>query len=225
MAVEVLRMEGITKIYGNGFVANKNVTFWLNKGEILALVGENGAGKTTLMKVLFGLENPQSGQVFMDGEPLKILNPLDAISKGIGMVHQHFMLLPSLTVAENVVLGIEPMKNGFFDFKKAVEMTREVAEKYKFDIDPLMKVADLSVGQMQKVEIMKVLIKGAKIIIMDEPTAVLTPQETEELFEQLILLRENGHSIIFISHKLEEVKRSEERRVGKECRSRWSPYH
>ena len=202
MAVEVLRMEGITKIYGNGFVANKNVTFWLNKGEILALVGENGAGKTTLMKVLFGLENPQSGQVFMDGEPVKILNPLDAISKGIGMVHQHFMLLPSLTVAENVVLGIEPMKNGFFDFKKAVEMTREVAEKYKFDIDPLMKVADLSVGQMQKVEIMKVLIKGAKIIIMDEPTAVLTPQETEELFEQLILLRENGHSIIFISHKL-----------------------
>ena len=182
MAVEVLRMEGITKIYGNGFVANKNVTFWLNKGEILALVGENGAGKTTLMKVLFGLENPQSGQVFMDGEPVKILNPLDAISKGIGMVHQHFMLLPSLTVAENVVLGIEPMKNGFFDFKKAVEMTREVAEKYKFDIDPLMKVADLSVGQMQKVEIMKVLIKGAKIIIMDEPTAVLTPQETEELF-------------------------------------------
>lgn len=169
MAVEVLRMEGITKIYGNGFVANKNVTFWLNKGEILALVGENGAGKTTLMKVLFGLENPQSGQVFMDGEPVKILNPLDAISKGIGMVHQHFMLLPSLTVAENVVLGIEPMKNGFFDFKKAVEMTREVAEKYKFDIDPLMKVADLSVGQMQKVEIMKVLIKGAKIIIMDEP--------------------------------------------------------
>ena len=206
MAVEVLRMEGITKIYGNGFVANKNVTFWLNKGEILALVGENGAGKTTLMKVLFGLENPQSGQVFMDGEPVKILNPLDAISKGIGMVHQHFMLLPSLTVAENVVLGIEPMKNGLFDFKKAVEMTREVAEKYKFDIDPLMKVADLSVGQMQKVEIMKVLIKGAKIIIMDEPTAVLTPQETEELFEQLILLRENGHSIIFISHKLEDRK-------------------
>ena len=146
MAVEVLRMEGITKIYGNGFVANKNVTFWLNKGEILALVGENGAGKTTLMKVLFGLENPQSGQVYMDGEPVKILNPLDAISKGIGMVHQHFMLLPSLTVAENVVLGIEPMKNGLFDFKKAVEMTKEVADKYKFDIDPLMRVEDRLVG-------------------------------------------------------------------------------
>ena len=207
MAQEVLRMEGITKIYDNGFVANKNVTFWLNEGEILALVGENGAGKTTLMKVLFGLEAPQSGQVMMNGAPVKILNTLDAISKGIGMVHQHFMLVPSLTVAENVVLGIEPMKNGLFDFNAAVSMTQEVADKYNFNIDPKMKVADLSVGQMQKVEIMKVLIKGAKIIIMDEPTAVLTPQETDELFEQLLLLRDSGHSIIFISHKLEEVKR------------------
>ena len=207
MAQEVLRMEGITKIYDNGFVANKNVTFWLNEGEILALVGENGAGKTTLMKVLFGLEAPQSGQVMMNGAPVKILNTLDAIGKGIGMVHQHFMLVPSLTVAENVVLGIEPMKNGLFDFNAAVSMTQEVADKYNFNIDPKMKVADLSVGQMQKVEIMKVLIKGAKIIIMDEPTAVLTPQETDELFEQLLLLRDSGHSIIFISQKLEEVKR------------------
>lgn len=207
MAKEILRMENITKIYDNGFVANKNVTFWLNEGEILALVGENGAGKTTLMKVLFGLENPQTGDVLINGEKVKILNALDAIEKGIGMVHQHFMLVSSLTVAENVVLGVEPMKNGIFDFQKAVEMTKEVAEKYNFNIDPLAKVGDLSVGQMQKVEIMKVLIKGAKIIIMDEPTAVLTPQETDELFEQLILLRESGHSIIFISHKLEEVKR------------------
>ena len=207
MAQEILRMEDITKIYDNGFVANKNVTFWLNENEILALVGENGAGKTTLMKVLFGLETPQTGQVFMNGEPVKILNTLDAIGKGIGMVHQHFMLIPSLTVAENVVLGVEPMKNGIFDFQAAVSMTDEVAKKYNFNIDPLAKVSDLSVGQMQKVEIMKVLIKGAHIIIMDEPTAVLTPQETEELFEQLILLRDSGHSIIFISHKLEEVKR------------------
>lgn len=207
MAQEVLRMEGITKIYDNGFVANKNVTFWLNEGEILGLVGENGAGKTTLMKVLFGLETPQSGKVLMREQPVKILNTLDAIGKGIGMVHQHFMLIPSLTVAENVVLGVEPMKNGVFDFKTAVSRTREVADKYQFNIDPLTKVADLSVGQMQKVEIMKVLIRGAKIIIMDEPTAVLTPQETEELFEQLMLLKKSGHSIIFISHKLEEVKR------------------
>ena len=207
MAGEVLRMENITKIYSNGFVANKDITFWLNEGEILALVGENGAGKTTLMKVLFGLENAQSGTVLVREQPVQIQNTLDAIDKGIGMVHQHFMLVPSLTVAENVALGIEPMKNGTFDYNKAVEMAGEVAEKYNFNIDPKMKVMDLSVGQMQKVEIMKVLIRGAKIIIMDEPTAVLTPQETDELFEQLILLKDSGHSIIFISHKLEEVKR------------------
>ncbi len=204
---EVLRLEDITKIYGNGFVANKNITLWLNKGEILALVGENGAGKTTLMKVLFGIESAQSGRVLMGGREVAIKNTLDAIDKGIGMVHQHFMLVPSLTVAENVVLGIEPMKNGIFDYTRAVSMAKEVAEKYNFNIDPEAKVKDLTVGQMQKVEIMKVLIRGAKIIIMDEPTAVLTPQETDELFEQLVLLKESGHSIIFISHKLEEVKR------------------
>lgn len=207
MAKEILRMQDITKIYDNGFVANKNVTFWLHEGEILALAGENGAGKTTLMKVLFGLEKPQTGKVTLYGENANIQNTLDAIGKGIGMVHQHFMQVPSLTVAENVLLGVEPMKNGLFDFNKAVEMTREVSEKYNFNIDPLARVCDLSVGQKQKVEIMKVLIKGAKIIIMDEPTAVLTPQETDELFEQLLLLRDSGHSIIFISHKLEEVKR------------------
>ena len=145
MAKEILRMEDVTKIYDNGFVANKNITFWLNEGEILALVGENGAGKTTLMKVLFGLETPQTGKVYMDGKEVKILNTLDAIGKGIGMVHQHFMLIPSLTVAENVVLGVEPMKNGLFDFKKAVAMTQEVAEKYNFNIDPMAKVCDLSV--------------------------------------------------------------------------------
>ena len=207
MAKEILRMENITKIYDNGFVANKDVTFWLHEGEILALAGENGAGKTTLMKVLFGLEKPQTGRVLLNGEDANIKNTLDAIGKGIGMVHQHFMQVPSLTVAENVLLGIEPMKNGLFDFEKAVEMTREVSEKYNFHVDPLAKISDLSVGQKQKVEIMKVLIKGAKIIIMDEPTAVLTPQETDELFEQLLRLRDDGHSFIFISHKLEEVKR------------------
>ena len=207
MSGEVLRMENITKIYSNGFVANKDITFWLNEGEILALVGENGAGKTTLMKVLFGLESAQSGHVSVNGQQVQIQNTLDAIDKGIGMVHQHFMLVPSLTVAENVALGIEPMNKGMFDYNRAVEMTREVAEKYNFNIDPKMKVMDLSVGQMQKVEIMKVLIRGAKIIIMDEPTAVLTPQETDELFDQLVLLKKSGHSIIFISHKLEEVKR------------------
>lgn len=211
MSKEVLRLEDIVKIYPNGFVANKDITFWLNEGEILALVGENGAGKTTLMKIIFGLEIPQQGKIYINGEQVHISNTLDAIGKGIGMVHQHFMLVPSLTVAENIVLGMEPLKGGLFDYNKAVAMAREVSEKYGFNIDPKTKVSELSVGQMQKVEIMKVLVRGAKIIIMDEPTAVLTPQETDELFEQLILLKENGHSIIFISHKLEEVKRICER--------------
>ena len=202
---EMLRMEGITKIYPNGFIANKDITFSVGEGEIHGLVGENGAGKTTLMKVLFGMEDAQEGKIYIGGNEAKIANPLDAIAKGVGMVHQHFMLLNSLTVAENVVLGIEPMKNGLFDFDKAVEMTQEIANRYNFNIDAKAKVRDLSVGLMQKVEILKALIKGAKVLILDEPTAVLTPQETEELFEQLFLLQKNGHAIIFISHKLEEV--------------------
>ena len=200
----VIEMLNITKEFP-GIKANDNITLQLRKGEIHALLGENGAGKSTLMSILFGLYQPTSGTIKKNGQVVQINTPNDANDLNIGMVHQHFMLLPSLTVAENVVLGIEPMKNGFFDFKKAVEMTREVAEKYKFDIDPLMKVADLSVGQMQKVEIMKVLIKGAKIIIMDEPTAVLTPQETEKLFTVLRNMRDQGKSIIIITHKLNEV--------------------
>lgn len=207
MAQEMLRMENITKIYPNGFVANKNISFSVSEGEIHALVGENGAGKTTLMKVLFGMEKPQEGNIYINGKKVEIVNQLDAIDKGIGMVHQHFMLLPSLTVAENVVLGIEPLKNGFFDFEKAVQMTQEIADKYDFKINARSKVEDLSVGLMQKVEILKALIKGTKVLILDEPTAVLTPQETEELFQQLFLLRDHGHSLIFISHKLEEVVR------------------
>lgn len=202
---EVMRMQDITKIYPNGFVANKDITFAVGEHEIHALVGENGAGKTTLMKILFGMEAPQEGKIFINGKEEKIANPLDAIAKGIGMVHQHFMLVPSLTVAENVTLGAEPMKNGLFDFDGAVKATQEIADKYNFNVDALQKVSDLSVGQMQKVEILKALYKGAKLLILDEPTAVLTPQETEELFEQLFKLRDSGVSIIFISHKLEEV--------------------
>ena len=205
--MEMLRMDHITKIYPNGFVANKDVTFAVNEGEIHSLVGENGAGKTTLMKILFGKEDKQGGDIFIREQKVKITSPLDAISKGVGMVHQHFMLLNSLTVAENVVLGIEPMKNGLFDFEEAVVMTQKIADKYNFALDARTRVKDLSVGQMQKVEILKALIKGARVLILDEPTAVLTPQETEELFEQLLLLREDGHAIIFISHKLEEVMR------------------
>lgn len=207
MAEEVLRMQGITKIYPNGFMANKDITFGIGANEIHALVGENGAGKTTLMKILFGMEDHQEGSIFINGKEEKIANSLDAIAKGIGMVHQHFMLLPSLTVAENVTLGVEPMKNGLYDFEGAVRATQEIADKYNFKINARMKVRDCSVAQMQKIEILKALIKGAKILILDEPTAVLTPQETDELFEQLFTLRDSGVSVIFISHKLEEVMR------------------
>ena len=203
--MEALKMENITKIYPNGFVANKGITFSVQQGEIHALVGENGAGKTTLMKVLFGMEQPQEGAIYVNEKKVKISSPLEAIGLGVGMVHQHFMLLPSMTVAQNVTLGMEPRKNGLVDTQKAVQITQEMSDKYRFGLDATARVGDLSVGLMQKVEILKALIRGAKVLILDEPTAVLTPQETRELFEQLKLLRTEGHSVIFISHKLEEV--------------------
>lgn len=205
MAKELLKMEGITKIYGNGFMANKDITFTVNEGEIHALIGENGAGKTTLMKILFGLENCQQGKIYLDGKEVHIENPLDAIAKGIGMVHQHFMLVPNLSVAENVVLGIEPGPGQIFDKKTAVRMTEEASEKFQLKVDPNALVRDISVGLKQKVELLKALIRGAKVLILDEPTAVLTPQEVRELFVQLKSLKANGYGIIFISHKLDEV--------------------
>ncbi|WIV13512.1 ABC transporter ATP-binding protein [Proteiniborus sp. MB09-C3] len=206
MADEILRMEGITKIYPNGVVANKDINFSVKAGEIHALVGENGAGKSTLMKILFGLEPPEEGQIFIKGSSIKIDSPAIAIKNGIGMVHQHFMLVPSLTVAENMVLGMEPRKKGLMDFEKAMSITREISKKYNLIVDPKAKVSDLPVGIKQRVEILKALLRGAEILILDEPTAVLTPQETQELFTELITLKEKGHTIIFISHKLKEIK-------------------
>lgn len=206
MGNELLKMDGITKVYSNGVLANENVSFTVEKGEIHALVGENGAGKSTLMKVLFGLETPDEGAIYLNGNKIKITSPSDAIGHGIGMVHQHFKLVPSLTVAENIVLGIEPKKGIFIDMNKAVKETEELAKKYNFDINPKAVVCDLSVGKKQKVEILKALFRGAKLLILDEPTAVLTPQETRELFEQLKGLKKNGYTIIFISHKLDEIK-------------------
>ncbi len=204
---KVLEMKNIMKIYGNGVIANEDVTFELEKGEIHSLLGENGAGKSTLMKILFGIESPTKGKVLLNGNETVIKSSQDAISKGIGMVHQHFMLVPSLTVAENIVLGTEPKKRGIFmDMKKAVSLSDEIAKKYNFDIDINAKVEELPVGIKQKVEILKALFRGAEILILDEPTAVLTPQETEELFVQLKKLRDLGHTIIFISHKLDEIK-------------------
>lgn len=206
MEQELLRMEGITKVYPNGIAANKGVNFSLKDGEIHALVGENGAGKSTLMKILFGFEHPEEGSIYINGNKVNITSPSTAIKNGIGMVHQHFMLVPSLTVAENMVLGAEPQKGGFIDFNKAIEITEELSKKYNLEVDPRAVVDDLPVGMKQKVEILKALLRGAKILILDEPTAVLTPQETVELFQELINLKEKGHTIIFISHKLKEVK-------------------
>ncbi|MDO4566602.1 MAG: ABC transporter ATP-binding protein [Oscillospiraceae bacterium] len=200
-------MRGITKIYPNGIAANQSVDFSIREGEIHALMGENGAGKSTLMKILFGLEQPTSGVIEVRGKEVSISSPSAAIAQGIGMVHQHFMLVPSLTVAENMVLGMEPKKSGLFmNYPKAVELTKSYAEKFNLHVEPDKKVADIPVGMKQKVEILKALVRGAKILILDEPTAVLTTQETGELFKELKHLKEQGYTIIFISHKLKEIK-------------------
>ncbi len=213
-------MKGITKVYPNGIAANQSVDFSVRKGEIHALMGENGAGKSTLMKILFGLEQPEEGEIVINGEKVVLSSPNAAIAKGIGMVHQHFMLVPSLTVAENIVLGMEPRKRGMFlDYAKAVSLTEEYAERYNLQVDPHAKVMDIPVGMKQKVEILKALVRGAQILILDEPTAVLTTQETTELFRELIHFKEQGHTIIFISHKLKEIKQITDRltimRAGK----------
>ncbi|MFQ7476803.1 ABC transporter ATP-binding protein, partial [Anaerotignum sp.] len=208
----VVQMKGITKVYPNGIAANQGVDFNVKRGEIHALMGENGAGKSTLMKMLFGLEQPTEGEIYVNGEKVSLTSPTVAISKEIGMVHQHFMLVPNLTVAENMVLGMEPKHKGMFmDYKKAVEITEEYAKKYNLHVDPNAKVRDIPVGMKQKVEILKALVRGAKILILDEPTAVLTTQETEELFKELVHLKEQGYTMIFISHKLHEIKQITDR--------------
>ncbi len=206
MANALLEMKGITKVYPNGIVANYKVDFSLEEGEIHALCGENGAGKSTLMKILFGMESPEEGGIFLRNEKIELSSSKQAIASGIGMVHQHFMLVPSLTVAENIVLGTEPKKGIFYSREEAIRITGELAKQYNLDVDPTSVVKDISVGLKQKVEILKALFRGAKILILDEPTAVLTPQETDELFRELKILKEKGHTIIFISHKLKEIK-------------------
>jgi simple sugar transport system ATP-binding protein len=206
MTEAVLEMRNITKVYPNGVVANRDVNFSLVEGEIHALAGENGAGKSTLMKILFGMEDPSEGEIYLRGEKIRFHSPQNAIAAGIGMVHQHFMLVPSFTVAENMILGMEPKKGVMLNLREAVRITEECAKKYNLHVDPLAKVEHLSVGMKQKVEILKALVRGARILVLDEPTAVLTPQETAELFEELKMLKQNGHTIVFISHKLKEVK-------------------
>lgn len=201
---KVVEMKGITKIFP-GVVANDNVDFDLEKGEIHVLLGENGAGKTTLMNVLYGLYQQESGDIFINGQKASMKSPKEAISLGIGMVHQHFMLIHNFTVAQNMILGNEPKSGIKIDMKKAIKDTEELSKKYGFNIDPKAIIEDMTVGQQQKVEILKALYRGAEILILDEPTAVLTPQEIIELGVILRNLVKEGKSIILITHKLKEV--------------------
>ncbi len=200
-----LEMRGITKRYP-GVVANDHIDLDVRRGEIHALLGENGAGKTTLMNVLYGLARPDAGRILLDGQAVQIAGPADAIARGISMVHQHFMLIPVLSVAENVILGAETMANPLFvDRKEASRRIGALAQRFGFDLDPDARVSTLSVGLQQRVEILKALYREAQILVLDEPTAVLTPQETDEIFALLRRLAADGRSIIFISHKLYEV--------------------
>ncbi|MBE3595748.1 MAG: ABC transporter ATP-binding protein [Hydrogenibacillus sp.] len=202
----LLEMRGITKTYDGGVQANRDVSFSVRAGEIHALVGENGAGKSTLMKILFGLEPMDAGEIIYKGQKVRIQSPEQALEMGIGMVHQHFMLIPSLTVAENIVLGHEPrLGGGRFDFARAVRITRELSEQYGLSVNPQARIEEISVGARQRVEILKALYRGAELLILDEPTAVLTPKETNDLFVSLKQLIDRGHTIIFITHKLQEV--------------------
>jgi ABC-type uncharacterized transport system ATPase subunit len=201
----VLELRGITKRFP-GIVANDNVDFDLRKGEVHALLGENGAGKSTLMNVLYGLYHPDEGEILINGKQAQLGSPKAAIENGIGMVHQHFMLIPVMTVAENIVLATEPVKDGILlDFATAENRVREISQRFGLAVDPHALVQDITVGQQQRVEILKALYRGADILVLDEPTAVLTPQEAQELFAIVKSLTDQGKSIVFISHKLNEV--------------------
>ena len=200
----LLELKGITKRFP-GVVANDGVGFELAKGEVHALLGENGAGKSTLMNILYGLYHPDDGEIRLRGEPVRIDSPRAAIDYGIGMVHQHFMLIPVMSVAENIVLGVEPHKGPFLDLDNANERVREISERFGLAVRPEARIESISVGMQQRVEILKALYRGAEILILDEPTAVLTPQEADELFTIIRSLQAEGKSIIFISHKLGEV--------------------
>ena len=197
-----IELKGVTKVFGQ-IVANKDVNLQVKKGEILAILGENGSGKTTLMNMLSGIYFPDEGQIYVNGEEVVIKSPRDAFKYGIGMVHQHFKLVDVFTATENIVLGINDKEK--FNIKKAEKKVKEITDKYGFDINLESKVYEMSVSEKQTVEIVKVLYRGAQTLILDEPTAVLTPQETEKLFDVLRRMKEDGKSIIIITHKLHEV--------------------
>lgn len=195
-----VKMQGITKIFG-GVKANDNVNFYLSKGSIQGLLGENGAGKTTLMNILYGLYQQDEGTIEINGKMEDISSPLKAISLGIGMVHQHFMLARPLTVVENVMLGKKSRRGILLDSRQTAKELKELSDRYKMGIDPYSKIWQLSVGEQQRVEILSAIYMGAKILILDEPTAVLTPQETEVFFDTLRQMRDDGKSIILITHQ------------------------
>ncbi len=208
----ILQVKNSTMVYPAGVVANKNVSVDVTEKTIHAIVGENGAGKSTLMKAIFGIIHPQEGEILYKGKQVHFRNPDDAIKVGIGMVHQHMMLAPDLTVAENLILGVEPRKGSLFlDTERAVSIAREVSERYGLEVPADKKIRDLPIGIRQRVEILKALYRNAELLILDEPTAVLTPQETVILFKTLFRLKENGKTILFISHKLSEVKQLADR--------------
>ena len=200
-----LELKGITKSFGT-FLANDAIDLKVADGEIHAILGENGAGKSTLMNIVYGLLQPDSGSISIDQKVVKILQPADALNLGIGMVHQHFMLVPVFTVAENIVLGHEQTKRGILTLDQAKSKIKEIADEFKFEIDPDALIEEIPVGIQQRVEIIRALMYDAKVLILDEPTAVLTPQETDELLNMMRALRAKGRSIIFITHKLREVK-------------------
>ncbi|KAB2351679.1 ABC transporter ATP-binding protein [Actinomadura rudentiformis] len=202
--VPAVRLTSITKRFP-GVVANRDIDLTINKGEVHALCGENGAGKSTLMKILYGMQKPDEGTIEIDGQEVSFKTPADAIARGIGMVHQHFKLADNLTVLENVILGAEPKRRGRIDFDAAREKIREMSAAYGLRVDPDVLVETLGVGDRQRVEILKVLYRGAKVLILDEPTAVLVPQEVDELFGNLRELKAEGLTVLFISHKLDEV--------------------
>ncbi|CAB4817737.1 unannotated protein [freshwater metagenome] len=200
-----LELKGISKTFGN-LQANSQINLKVGKGEIHAILGENGAGKSTLMNIVYGLLQPDSGEILVDEKLVKIFEPADAIKYGIGMVHQHFMLIPVFTVAENIALGREKSKFGIMSFAEIKTKIKKLSDEFKFDIDPDAIIEDLPVGVQQRIEIIKALMYDAKVLILDEPTAVLTPQETDELLNVMKILKSRGTSIIFITHKLREVR-------------------
>ena len=201
--MNALELRNVTKRFGEQVIANKNVSLSVRSGEILAVLGENGSGKTTLMNMIAGIYHPDEGEIFVNGQPAVIASPKDAFAYGIGMIHQHFKLVDVFTATENIVLGIEDGKR--YNLKEANKRVAEISAKYGFEIDPKKKVYAMSVSEKQTVEIVKVLYRGADILILDEPTAVLTPQETDKLFAVLRRMRDDGKSIIIITHKLHEV--------------------